>query len=65
SETDRRSLKVLGLATDVDRRALRERYAELVRRYHPDRNGGDRSFESKLQEVIGAYTQLKGAPAFA
>jgi len=65
SEADRRSLKVLGLATDVDRRALRERYAELVRRYHPDRNGGDRSFETKLQEVIGAYTQLKGAPAFA
>jgi hypothetical protein len=65
SEADRRSLKILGLATDVDRRALRERYAELVRRYHPDRNGGDRSFEAKLQEVIAAYTQLKGAAAFA
>ena len=65
SEVDRRSLKVLGLAADVDRRGLRTRYAELVRRYHPDRNGGDRSFESKLQEVIAAYTQLKGAAAFA
>jgi DnaJ-class molecular chaperone len=58
-------LKVLGLAADVDRRGLRTRYAELVRRYHPDRNGGDRSFEAKLQEVIAAYTQLKGAAAFA
>lgn len=65
SEADRRSLKVLGLATDVNRRGLRERYAELVRRYHPDRNGGDRSFEAKLGEVIAAYTQLKGAAAFA
>ena len=65
SEQDRRSLKVLGLALDIDRRALRERYAELVRRYHPDRNGGDRSFEAKLQAVIAAYTQLKGAAAFA
>ena len=65
SEVDRRSLKVLGLAADVDRRGLRERYAELVRKYHPDRNGGDRGFETKLQEVIAAYTQLKGAPAFA
>ncbi|MDY7523731.1 MULTISPECIES: J domain-containing protein [unclassified Sphingomonas] len=65
SEVDRRSLKVLGLAADVDRRGLRERYAELVRKYHPDRNGGDRGFEAKLQEVIAAYTQLKGAPAFA
>ncbi|OYW21549.1 MAG: molecular chaperone DnaJ [Sphingomonas sp. 12-62-6] len=65
SEGDRRALKVLGLATDIDRRALRERYAELVRRYHPDRNGGDRSFERQLQDVIAAYQQLKGAAAFA
>lgn len=65
SEADRRALKVLGLATDVDRRGLRLRYAELVRRYHPDRNGGDRGFEAKLRAVIAAYTQLKGAAAFA
>lgn len=65
SEADRRSLSVLGLATDADRRALRTRYAELVRRYHPDRNGGDRGFEAKLREVIAAYAQLKGAAAFA
>jgi len=65
SESDRKSLRVLGLATDVDRRGLRQRYAELVRRYHPDRNGGDRSHEKALQDVITAYTQLKSAPAFA
>lgn len=65
SALDRRSLKVLGLAIDSDRRGLRTRYAELVRKYHPDRNGGDRSFEAKLQDVIAAYTQLKGAAAFA
>ncbi|MDB5663331.1 MAG: heat shock protein DnaJ domain protein [Sphingomonas bacterium] len=65
SDADRRSLKVLGLAADVDRRALRQRYADLVRLYHPDRNGGDRSHEKALQEVISAYTQLKSRPAFA
>ena len=65
SDSDRRALKVLDLPTDIDRRGLRQRYAELVRRYHPDRNGGDRSFEKKLQDVIAAYTQLKGAAAFA
>ncbi|MEN2786237.1 J domain-containing protein [Sphingomonas qilianensis] len=65
SEVDRRSLKVLGLGTDVDRRGLRSRYAELVRKFHPDRNGGDRSHEKALQEVIAAYTQLKSAAAFA
>ncbi|HWH21774.1 MAG TPA: J domain-containing protein [Allosphingosinicella sp.] len=65
SETDRKSLRVLGLGTDADRRALRQRYADLVRRYHPDRNGGDRSHEKALQAVIEAYTQLKSRPAFA
>jgi hypothetical protein len=65
SESERRALKVLGLGPDVDRRALRQRYAELVRKYHPDRNGGDRSHEKALQDVIAAYTQLRGAAAFA
>ena len=65
SPQDRSSLKVLGLAVDADRRALRQRYADLVRRYHPDRNGGDRSHEKALQAVIEAYTQLKSRPAFA
>jgi hypothetical protein len=65
SDSDRKAMKVLGLDKDADRRALRTRYAELVRRYHPDRNGGDRSHEKALQDVISAYTQLKGRPAFA
>lgn len=65
SDTERRALKVLGLEPDADRRALRTRYAELVRRYHPDRNGGDRSHEKALQDVIAAYTHLKSAAAFA
>jgi hypothetical protein len=62
---DRSALKVLALDKDADRNALRKRYSELVRQYHPDRNGGDRSHESKLRAVIEAYQQLKGSPAFA
>lgn len=65
SEADRRHLRLLGLDLDADRKALRMRYAELVRRYHPDRNGGDRSHEKALQAVIEAYTALKGRPIFA
>ena len=65
SESDRRHLRVLDLGLDSDRRALRTRYAELLRRYHPDHNGGDRSHEKALQAVIEAYTALKSRPAFA
>jgi DnaJ-domain-containing protein 1 len=62
---DRRALKILGLDQDADRKALRARYSELVRKYHPDRNGGDRSFEKKLQAVVEAYQLLRVSPAFS
>ena len=62
---EREALGVMGLKDDVDRLALRRRYSELVRRYHPDRNGGDRSLEAKLGAVLAAYQTLKGARAFA
>ena len=62
--TDRRAYDMLGLGFDADRRALRARYSELVRRYHPDRNGGDRAHEVRLAEVVEAYNHLRRLPAF-
>lgn len=62
---DRRALDVLGLGLDADRKALRGRYSQLVRKYHPDRNGGDRSHEGRLQQVVEAYQRLKSTPRFA
>lgn len=62
---ERRALDVLGLPLDADRKTLRSRYSELVRKYHPDRNGGDRSFETRLQGVVEAYQLLRKAGAFA
>ena len=55
----RRAFEVLGLGFDADRAGLRKRYSELVRRYHPDRNGGDRSFEERLRRVVEAYQLLR------
>jgi hypothetical protein len=65
SDADRRALRELDLEPDATRADLRKRYAELVRAYHPDRNGGDRAHEGKLRRVIDAYTHLKTAAAFA
>ena len=65
SGEDRKALGTMGLEIDADRRMLRMRYAELLRRYHPDRNGGDRSHERQLQAVVEAYQALSKAPAFA
>jgi hypothetical protein len=65
SKNERRALSVLGLGEDADRHQLRKRYSGLVRRYHPDKNGGDRSHEGRLGDVIEAYQLLRKAPAFA
>jgi len=62
---ERRAFETLGLGHDADRKALRSRYSQLVRRYHPDRNGGDRSMEAKLQAVVEAYSLLKSSALFA
>jgi hypothetical protein len=65
TKPEQRALSVLGLGEDADRNQLRKRYSGLVRRYHPDKNGGDRSQERRLGEVIEAYQLLKKAAAFA
>ena len=65
SKAERRALSVLGLGEDTDRHALRQRYSGLVRRYHPDKNGGDRSHEGKLGQVIEAYQLLRKSAVFA
>lgn len=58
---EREALNVMGLTPKDDRTKLRRRYSELVRRYHPDRNGGDRSHEGRLQRVVEAYQLLRKA----
>jgi hypothetical protein len=65
SPEERRALEILDLPLDADRRALRKRYSDLVHALHPDRNGGDRSSEKRLQMVVEAYQLLRKAAAFA
>jgi hypothetical protein len=64
SGEETRALSVLGLGDDAELHGVRQRYSELVRRYHPDRNGGDRTQEGKLRNVIDAWQTLKKAAAF-
>jgi hypothetical protein len=62
---EREALEAMGLGPETDLHGLRKRYSTLVRRYHPDRNGGDRSHEGRLQRVVEAYQLLRKAAAFA
>jgi hypothetical protein len=61
---DAQALSALGLTDAATANDVRRAYKRLVRRYHPDSNGGDRGQEGRLQAVVNAYTHLKSASAF-
>ncbi len=54
-----KALNTLGLDETADAESIKARYKELVKRLHPDANGGDRSLEDRLREIIQAYNFLK------
>ena len=54
-----KSLRALGLDADASASDIRAQFKSLVMTLHPDQNGGDRSSEDKLREVIQAYKYLK------
>jgi hypothetical protein len=57
----RRALDTLGLEADANRADIKARFKMLVKRHHPDANGGDRGSEDRLREIIVAYNYLKSA----
>jgi len=57
----RRALDVLGLEADAKRADIKAKFKMLVKRHHPDANGGDRGSEDQLREIIQAYNYLKSA----
>jgi len=58
------AFETLGLQHTASSDDIRKRYAELLRRFHPDQNGGDRSTEDQLQAVVKAHQILKKAKIF-
>ena len=56
---ERKAFDVLGLEADATAQDVKTRFKALVKRHHPDANGGDRSSEDKLREIIQAYKYLK------
>jgi len=51
----------LDLTQGAERHEIKARFKELVKRHHPDANGGDKRSEDKLREIIQAYNYLKQA----
>ena len=59
SQQDRDALQVLELNDEVKWEQIHSKFKELVKKYHPDKNQGNKKFEDKLKIITLAYTQLK------
>ena len=55
------ALDVLNLEAGASLHQIKARYKELVKRFHPDANGGDRGAEERLKRVIQAYAVLRAS----
>ncbi len=53
------ALEAMELDENATKAQIRAKYAELVKRWHADSNGGDRGAEQNLQKAIKAYQTLK------
>jgi len=56
-----KAMRTLELDSKAEPDDVRRKYKELVKRYHPDSNGGDRTAEERFRDVIQAYKLLKTA----
>ena len=62
--TERRALEILDAKDSWTKVEIRKQYKSLVKDLHPDMNGGDRSDEDRLQEVVWAWDQIKDSRSF-
>ena len=58
---ERKALDALGLEANASAQDVKRQFKALVKRHHPDANGGDRTSEDRLREIIQAYNYLKSA----
>jgi len=61
SDLQSRALDVLNLDATATLHEIKARYKELVKRFHPDANCGDRGAEERLKQVIKAYGVLRAS----
>jgi hypothetical protein len=62
--TERKALDILEAKESWTKIEIRKQYKSLVKDLHPDMNGGDRSDEDRLQEVVWAWDQIKESRNF-
>ena len=62
--TERRAIEILDAKDSWSKPEIRKAYKSLIKVLHPDMNGGDRSQEDQLNEVMWAWEQVKDSRNF-
>ena len=62
--TERRAIEILEAKDHWTKAEIRKAYKSLIKVLHPDMNGGDRSQEEQLAEVVWAWDQIKASRSF-
>lgn len=62
--TEQRAIDILEAEANWSKADIRKAYKKLIKVLHPDMNGGDRSQEEQLQEVVWAWDQVKDSSSF-
>ena len=59
SEKDKDAFKIMELEFNTNWESIQKKFKTLVKKFHPDRNSGNKQFEDKLKKVTMAYSHLK------
>ena len=59
SEKDIDAFKIMGLEFNASWPIIQKKFKTLVKRFHPDKNSGNKQFEDKLKRITLAYSHIK------
>ena len=59
SEKDMDAFKIMGLELNASWPIIQKKFKTLVKRFHPDKNSGNKQFEDKLKRITLAYSHIK------
>ena len=56
---DIKAFGILGISVGLKWEKIQNKFKNLVKKFHPDMNSGNKKYEEKLKLITLAYTQLK------
>jgi len=59
SEKDKDAFKIMELELNTEWPIIQKKFKTLVKKFHPDRNAGNKEFEDRLKKITLAYSHLK------